>query len=169
MGYEKRKSESNSTPAILTGIYFILLSLFNLCGSLAALGFGSLSALMNFSNDIVQSQVVTEEVSADDAEVVQEVTDALGAVAGVTGILGAIGLILAIAAFIVAIGLFRKSPWAYNGTLVVCGLMILYAVAGLLLGGGFLVAPSIVFAVIAGLIIYVFISHEETKQVFGRA
>lgn len=146
----------NTVIAVLAAIYMTLLAIFSFCGSLAVVGLGSLagglfSQLGSATTDASASAALSEAASAS----------------GFLTIIGIVTLILSIAMLVVAIGVFMKKPWAYQGTLGVNGLYIALVVLGIIAGGGLNIV-SVVLAIISGVIIYLFMTHGDTKAVFGK-
>ena len=159
---ESTQKSGNSTIAVVSAIYMLILAVLNICGSLTLLGLGAFAGgMMGAVNTAIEAE--GEELSAEAAE-------ALAQAAGATGIvtiLGVIGLVVAVAALVMAIGIFMKKPWSYMGTIVVNGVYIVLGIVGILTSG--LNPMTLVLMIISAVIIYLFYSNAEVKQVLGQA
>ncbi len=146
------QQSSPSAIVIALGVYKIVLAIFLLCAGAAAVGCGALGGL-------------TASVFGRAGETQAAV--ATGVISLISTLVGIFSLAFGVAAIVVAIGLFLTKPWAYLGALVVNGAVIVLQLLGLFTGG--LNILNVVFIVLSGVAIYLLLTDEPTKQVFGQA
>lgn len=129
---------------VLIGIYMFVLGLINFFPSLAVIGCGGLLGGMG---------------------ALTMVGDATTA-GGIVTISGIIGLALALALFVYAYGVISTKPWAYNGSIVLHGVNILFQLfSASALGFGIV---QIVLIALSGGTIYLLLTNGELKSSLGR-
>ncbi len=145
---------SGSVVVVLVGIYLIVIALVLICFGAGIVGCaGVLGDLTNIAG----------QMGARGADM------AVGAAAtGLTAILGILFLAAGIASLAIAIGLFMTKPWAYMGSIVVNGAVIILEGLGILISGQISVVP-VVIIIISALAIYFMFTDENAKRQFGRA
>ena len=126
----------------ITGFYMILLSFVMLCTSVLF---------------ISADTILSETIDFPDAPTI-----------GDSSILfGIIELVIAIAALAMVVGLFRRLPWAFMGTIAVNGFAVIFMILWGLSGAGFDLF-RIISIIISVAIIYAFLTDETVKDALGQ-
>lgn len=150
--------------SILAAIYQIILAIFSICGGVGVVFLGGAVAAVGGELSSIAAQ-------SGDAQAASQIAAVTAGGGGLTVIIGVLTLVLGIATLVVAIGIFIDKPWAYIGTIAVLGIYIALQVLSLLTTGFDIGANivGIILAILAGIIIFLFVTDENVKRQFGRA
>ena len=152
-------SSQRSTIVTVVAIYSLVLAIFSLCAALPVIGLGSLTGSLGQ----IASQT-GEELTAQEQE-------ALAAVSGVGGalvtVIGLLLLVIAIALLVDAVGLFQTKPWSWMLTVVLYGIYVVLTIITWIANNSFNIL-SLVFVVIAALIIFLFWTNADVKRTLGK-
>lgn len=145
----QQPKSGNTTIAVVSAIFMLVLAVWTLCGSIGALMGGTM--LAGLGSTLTQ-------MGADAPEELTEVAAAGGAF-GITGILL---LVVAVAYLIVGVGVLQRKQWSRMGTVIVNGIYVVVALLGMVLAGGFNII-TLVLVVISAAIAFLFYTNGDIK------
>jgi hypothetical protein len=151
---------SKPTIIVVTAILSVVAGILNLCGGFAAVTGGALLGGLGAAAN--QAALESGDAAAGQAAA------ALGAVGGgLIAVFGVVFLVLGIALIVDAVGLFQGKPWSWMLTVVLYGVYVVLSILGWLINRDFSIV-SLVFVVIAGVIVYLFYTSDDIKRALGK-
>jgi hypothetical protein len=136
--------------------YLIVGGILTICSGIALTGVGGLAGMAGLMGAGVSTELQDPELAA--------ATAGLGAISALTVIAGIASIVIGPAMAVVGWGLLQKKPWSRMGTVIVVGIGLVVSVLTALGSVGIL---QILFIVIDGVIIYLFLNDPRIKAELG--